>query len=253
MYLNDNKKENAIFSIISNMLIQHKSAYVFMNLIESNPYIRFSEPNVNDTKFFHKLNENDEDVQQLINSCSFVDKANIIYNLKEQMIWVSPAENGKFSLVLRHIQLLYKNKFNKVIKSKYAVSHCIEYGCISLLDTKNYFIYGPRAQMFDILQLKAINCDDNYLAELPDIEFAFYNYNNKIDKTSDNIIFLTLTPKDYMFTNYEYEDNSRQCVSIFGETGSNFGWTFGLAFLNKFAFSYDFGNQKIGFVRNSSN
>ena len=90
-----------------------------------------------------------------------------------------------FVLPLRHIKLLYKDKNGNILKSLYAVSNCIEYGCRATLDMKSYFIYGPEAQMSKILKLKRHNCYGDEFTSLPDIEFAFYDINvNRNKKTS---------------------------------------------------------------------
>lgn len=66
---------------------------------------------------------------------------------KETIQWAKLVENGKLLLPLKHIKLIYRDSVNKAIKEEYTVTHCRKTGCISLIDTKSYYIYAPAKQL----------------------------------------------------------------------------------------------------------
>lgn len=229
------------------------SQYIVFKLGGKTPYIKFSQPNELDEKFFHELHP-DLIKNLILSGQSLIGGKEVKFQkkIKEQMIWLNLAEKGKFILPLRHIRFLYKDENNKIIRNELAVEHCIEYGCVSIFDTKNYYIYGPKVQMNRILSLKAPSCTTEDLSNLPDMEFAFYNFNDKTRGYSESLILLTLEPKDYMINDYERNDGNI-CVPGFGDTGTNYGWSFGIMFIRKFVMVYDFQRERLGFVRATEN
>ena len=56
-------------------------------------------------------------------------------------------ESGSFILPLRHIMLIHRDKYNKVINTEILFDNCYKNGCRAEIDTKTYFTYGPSTQI----------------------------------------------------------------------------------------------------------
>jgi len=101
------------------------------------------------------------------------------------------------------------------------------------------------------MNLRSIDCSDNSIQPLPDLEFSFYDIKDYQDKTSRNTLDLTIEPSDYMTTS-DVDKEGNTCVPGFIDHGTQFGWSFGIMFLRKWLIVYDFYNEKLGFVRSNN-
>ena len=162
---------------------------------------------------------------------------------KETIYWIKLFDQGKLMLALKHIKKKYY-KDNHLVKEEYALKDCKDTGCRAMIDTKSYFIYGPKSQIGELTSIKASNCND--LSDLPELEFSFFDV-NPANSISSSSIELILRPEEYMLNNHSYEEGS--CRVGITDHHTDYGWNFGIMFLKKFMVIYDFKDSFIGFVR----
>jgi hypothetical protein len=99
------------------------------------------------------------------------------------------------------------------------------------------------------MKFRAIDCTDESIQPLPDLEFSFYDIDvDYSEKTSKSTLDLTIEPSDYMISS-DVDKEGNTCVPGFVDHGTQYGWSFGIMFLKKFIIAYDFYEEKIGFVR----
>jgi hypothetical protein len=101
------------------------------------------------------------------------------------------------------------------------------------------------------MNLRTIDCFDDAIQPLPDLEFSFYNINNYDEKRSISTLDLTIEPSDYMVS-ADIDKQGNSCIPGFVEHGTQFGWSFGIMFIKKWIVVYDFYNEKLGFVRSNN-
>jgi hypothetical protein len=99
---------------------------VVLRLGGLSPYLKFGKLDEMDRQYFR------------------VDKRS---GQKETIQWAKLYENGKLLLPLKQVKLIYRDSVNKAIREEYTVTHCRRTGCISTIDTKSYYIYGPAKQL----------------------------------------------------------------------------------------------------------
>jgi hypothetical protein len=114
-------------SVLQNILNNNLPNYFILKLGGSQPYLKFGNFDHNDWQYI-KLDQK-------------------IPNRYESIGWINLLENGKLVVPLRHIRLIWRDTSNKEIRSEFAVTHCIHHGCRATLDTKSYYIYGPKTQL----------------------------------------------------------------------------------------------------------
>lgn len=165
---------------------------------------------------------------------------NTVEGKKETIYWIRLFDKSKIMLALKHVNLKFYNKDN-LIKEEIAVTDCLDTGCRVLLDTKSYFMYGPKSH---ISKLKKLSSACNDLDNMPDMEFSFFDVEQS-SKTSFSTVELTLFPSEYFVSNNDDEN----CVPGILDHETDYGWNLGILFMRQFMVLYDFKSGYLGFVR----
>ena len=134
-------------------------------------------------------------------------------------------------------------------------------GCVGIVDTGTYLIYGPPADVQRVLPPQLPSCEQHQ--QLPDITFTLTGFGDDCKARDDGEkwtqmqgceggvpVELTLTPPDYIV---EFDaDGQRQCVVGLAPddpTESPRVWTLGQSFLRTFYTLFDRESNRIGFAR----
>lgn len=160
---------------------------------------------------------------------------------KESIYWINLADYDKLVLGLNYIKMLYYKNEN-LVKEEYLFEDCLQLGCRAFIDTKSYYIYGPKYQMLKLENFSKYNCDD--LSNLPYLEISFFDIDAETS-TSDSTLELTLSPEEWMVNDSE----DSKCSPGIQDHKLDSGWSFGILFMKRFLIMYNFNKSQIGFVR----
>lgn len=120
---------NGYNSFTQSLLKQNLGKVIILRLGGSDPYIKFGELDYFDYNNFY-ISENAKKL--------------------EELVWISLPEEGKLLLPLKYIKLIYYDNDNNIINESILFEHCAYHGCMTVIDTKAYYTYGPRSQI-DVL------------------------------------------------------------------------------------------------------
>ncbi|GAB5355598.1 hypothetical protein AAMO2058_000219300 [Amorphochlora amoebiformis] len=148
---------------------------------------------------------------------------------------------------LRVLDVSAKYPNGKIVKGL-----CPEGGCVAIVDTGTYLLYGPRPQMSRILPPMLPSCEQ--LSSLPIITFTLEGEGNNCGSNMKRSgcpggepVELTLNPTDYIV---EFEANlEKQCVVGLAPDDEENVWTLGQSFLRVYYTLFDRDKNRIGFAK----
>jgi hypothetical protein len=116
-------KKHDYLSIQQNILRTNTWTKIIFRLGGADPYVKFGELDYFDYRNFRK----DTKTGQL-----------------ENMFWLNLYDVNKFVLYLRHIKLIWYDELNNPVREEFVIKHCMYHGCMTTIDTKSHYIYGPK-------------------------------------------------------------------------------------------------------------